>query len=393
MPLLTTELQASLASSELLATTAAGAVTFPTVLALAQTAVFKPLRITCAGVLSPVFGCLSVSLAGFAASFAAIKACSLIQDSLKSADGDSSSSTRKLSFSTPELIVSTVSSVVIFRALGGRFSSVLPSHLFHPGAFAAERIVAMRGTQSANSTEKALIRDLGKKYGCHSCGKRRVKMFVCDHQPPSHLLRKNKSSSAVASSERNVNVLRSDAQTSANASNVVDNGVTVRQYFYPQCYECSSMQGGLLNNGGKPSKAIVTHPLSLRLYHIFLPVPFAVAYLSTSLQDGVPSIAKLATNSGHVLKNFSSNAVDISQETAEKTTQTLKGSMAIASSRSKNTLHSLIRESDISELVSNFPLLIVWKRAVHFLDSFKNPGDAFHIMLWAFVIVAAWGTV
>ena len=66
--------------------------------------------------------------------------------------------------------------------------------------------------------------------------------------------------------------------------------------------------------------------------------------------------------------------------------------MAVAS-LNKNSLRSFIQESDIPELVSNFPLLIVWKRAVQFLDSFKNPGDGFHIMLWAFVIVAAWGTI
>ena len=71
MSLLITGFQASLASIKLLAMTAVGAVTFPTVLALAQTAVFKPLKITCAGRLAPIFGGLSISLAGFAASLLA----------------------------------------------------------------------------------------------------------------------------------------------------------------------------------------------------------------------------------------------------------------------------------------------------------------------------------
>ena len=391
MSLLTTELQASLASNELLATTAVGAATFPTVLALSQTAIFKPLRITCTARLAPIFGGLSVSLAGFTASFTAIKAYSLIQDSLSSANGDNTGTRKSLSFSTPELIISTVSSVVIFRALGGRFSSVLPSHLFHPGAFAVERVPAVRGQQSAVSTEKALIRDYGRRYGCHTCGKKQVKMFVCDHQPPSHLLRKNNSSSIAVTSERSAGELKVDVPSSSNA-NSTENGATVKQFFYPQCYNCSSMQGGLLN-GGNQSKAIIAHPFSLRLYHVFLPVPFTIAYLKSSLQD-TSSLAQLAatTSSGGVLKKFSSKTVEVAQERVEKATQTSKGSVAVASSN-KNSLRSFIQESDIPELVSNFPLLIVWKRAVQFLDSFKNPGDGFHIMLWAFVIVAAWGTM
>ena len=74
-----TELRGSLGGGELLGTAAVGAVTFPTLLAVAQTAVFKSLRITVASRLSPLFGVASVSAAGFAASLAAIKTCSLIQ--------------------------------------------------------------------------------------------------------------------------------------------------------------------------------------------------------------------------------------------------------------------------------------------------------------------------
>ena len=392
--LLTTDLQPSLASRELLATTAVGAVTFPTVLALAQTAIFKPLRITCASRLAPIFGGLSVSLAGFTASFVAIKAYSLIQDSLRGETMDNFSTGKPLSFSTPELVVSTVSSVVIFRALGGRFSSVLPSHLFHPGAFAVERVPAIRGQQAAVATEKALIREYGKKYGCHTCGKKRVDMMVCDHQPPSYFIRKNNSASTIASSERNVGEAKLDLPSSSS-NGVAENGVQVKQFFYPQCYSCSSMQGGLLN-GGSRSKLIITHPFSLRLYHVFLPVPFAMAYLKSTLQDEISTsyLAKLArtTSSDAALKTFSSRTTEVAREKVEKSTQTSKSSIAVASSN-KNSLRSFIQESDISELVSNFPLLIVWKRAVQFLDSFKNPGDGFHIMLWAFVIIAAWGTV
>ena len=211
--------------------------------------------------------------------------------------------------------------------------------------------------------------------------------FVSDHQPPSHLLRNSKSSGASAADATASN-LKADMELS-------NDGALVRQFFYPQCYKCSSLQGGSLNNVSK-SKAIVTHPLSLRLYHLFLPVPFVVAYLKSSLLEGetVSSLAKLTTSSSDTVKKITSKS-DVTGHTVDKATQTTNkdSELAMMSSSGKNTLQTLIQDSDIPGLVSNFPLLIVWKRAVEFLDSFKNPGDAFHIMLWAFIIVAAWGTI
>ena len=386
---LDTELRGSLGGGELLGTAAVGAVTFPTLLAVAQTAVFKPLRITVASRLSPLFGAASVSAAGFAASLATIKTCSLIQNTWESETKAGNGTSRMISFSTAELMVSTFSSVVVFRAVGGRFSSVLPSHLFHPGAFARERIPAIRGLKLANSSEKSLIRDYGRRYGCHTCGKKQVggHGFVSDHQPPSHLLKNSKSSGTLAA-ETTAGNLKADVELS-------NDGASVRQFFYPQCYKCSSLQGGSLNNGSK-SKAIVTHPLSLRLYHLFLPVPFVVAYLKSSLLEGesMSYVAKLTTPSSDTVKNITSKS-DVTVRMVDKATQaTNEGTEpAVMSLSGKNTLQTFIQDSDIPELVSNFPLLIVWKRAVEFLDSFKNPGDAFHIMLWAFVIVAAWGTI
>ena len=384
-------LTSSPSARELLGSAAAGAVAFPSVLAFAQVAVFKPLRITVASRLSPVFGAFSISLAGFTASLSAIKACSLIQESLQDGAKEAETDSKKITFSAPELVISTVSSVVIFRALGGRFSSVLPSHLFHPGAFARERIPAVRGYQLANVSEKNLIRDIGKRYGCHTCGKKQVSSFVCDHQPPSHLLKNCNSTSSTSSVAEAAGKVKVEVEgPSSNGGG--NNGGVVRQFFYPQCYKCSTMQGGTLN-GGNTSKAIISHPLSLRAYHAFLPVPFIIAYLKSNLRDEF-SLSELSPSSSVVVKNLNSRS-EVNQDRAEKETQTVKGSEMITSSQSsgKSTFRSLIQESDISHLVSNFPFLIVWQRAVQFLDSFRNPGDGFHIMLWAFVVVAAWGTV
>ena len=225
---LDTEVRGSLGGGKLLGSAAVGAVTFPTLLAVAQTAVFKPLRITVASRVSPLFGAVSVSAAGFAASLVAIKTCSLIQKTAGDGTKASNGTSRMISFSSAELMVSTFSSVVIFRAVGGRFSSVLPSHLFHPGAFARERIPAIRGLKLANSSEKSLIRDYGRRYGCHTCGKKQVggQGFVSDHQPPSHLLRSSKSS-GTSTAETTAGNLKGDMEL-ANDGN---DGARVRQFF------------------------------------------------------------------------------------------------------------------------------------------------------------------
>ena len=45
------------------------------------------------------------------------------------------------------------------------------------------------------------------------------------------------------------------------------------------------------------------------------------------------------------------------------------------------------------EVALNFPLFIIWRRIVHFFDSFHDPLASFHMTLWAFTVVAALGTV
>ena len=55
---------------------------------------------------------------------------------------------------------------------------------------------------------------VGKKYGCHSWGKRWSTSFVGDHMPPNKLVRKGQ-----------------------------------QQRFYPQCTSCSNLQGECMNKG------------------------------------------------------------------------------------------------------------------------------------------------
>lgn len=344
-------------AKEVVGSAVVGAVTFPAILAAAQTAIFKPLRLTYSqgNKATSLYGGLSVCAAGFVASLATAKTFSLIHTTFSLPENNSKQST--LSITGVDVLVSAVSSAVIFRALGGRFSAVLPSHLLRPGAFAKEWLPAIKGPRYATDKEKEVIQTFGKRYGCHSCGKKRGTSFVCDHQPPTKCLLQN--------------------ETNSNLS--------LLQRFYPQCNRCSLLQGGLLNSNGANGtslKFIRTHPFRLRLYHTFLPIPLAIAYLRGNTVD---------TKKVEDTKVEVQNASQESEATKMKNTSE-KGVQVVSTPSSKRTLHTLIHESDIDELVSNFPLLIVWNKLVGFLDSFRNPGDAFHVTLWAFVAIAAWGT-
>ena len=313
--------------------TVVGGITFPVLLGLAQSAVFKPLRITCgSGVLPALMGGASVCIASCVASLAMIKTCSLVQ---KWQSWPSESSPRRtITFSTPELLLSTVFGAVVFRALGGRYSSALPSSLLKPGAFAKEWIPA-KGPQYATPCEKDMIQQLGRKHGCHTCGRRlRLKLFIADHQPPSKTLPLDSSG--------------------------------ILQKFYPHCQRCASIQGGVVS-GNNISRSIRTHYLSLRLYHLFVPVPFGIAYLKTGDYDTVETASE------------SHERIECT-EVAAQTEDDLK-----------TTLRRMV-DTDLSSLITNFPLLIIWRRVMRFLDSF-HPIDGFHITLWMFGIVAVLGTL
>ena len=352
----------SLSRNELLAASLSGALAFPAVLGLGQVGLFKPLRLTCSSSLASVFGGASVLVAGCIASATAVYALSLTHHWEVSSQPDSPSvSNRKtVEFGARELLVSTTTSAIMFRALGGRFSSVLPSHLLKPGAFAQEWI-PVRSTQ-ATERQRHIVKQLGKSHGCHSCGTRSVKQFHADHQPPNKI-------------QNGLNSLSNSA-----------NGILQR--LYPQCKKCSSLQGALLahgNNGSRHSwNAIRTHPLSLRAYHLFLPIPFAVAYLKST-----NSSSQFSTE--HSQQKLSSAAVE-AKERDVQTAQVVASTPDVEQASTVRSFQTLFGESSLPSLIRDFPLLIIWNRIVYFLDSFHNAGDAFHITLWAFAIVAALGT-
>lgn len=268
------------------------------------------------------------------------------------------------------VFLSTVSGVLMFRALGGRFERVLPSNLLRPGAFAADWIPAKMEVKYASSAQKEMVQALGKKHGCHTCGTKSAEKFIADHQPPSRLI--------------------------GNHYGTLSQPNSLMQRFYPQCKQCSTMQGGLLagktaDTAVSQSMAIRTHGSSLRLYHAFLPLPFLITYLFNTGKENVSPTAATP---------MSDSAISSTKELVSTKSQSDSKTAAVAEKKeidvSKKHEEKDVPVSvwlDLEVPISNFPILIVWQEVVKFLDSFTNPLCAFHLTLWAFTIVAALGTV
>jgi hypothetical protein len=312
----------------------------------------------------------------------------------------------RLSLNRRDILLSTASGVVLFRAWGGRFGAVLPSNLMRPGAFAAEWIPALRESEAASPKEREVIKVLGQRYGCHSCGEKKGVDFVADHQPPSRLLGNHRNGGAKAP--------RSNP---------------LLQRFYPQCMRCSRTQGGVLGGGNGNSlthpKAIMTHSTSFQPHHIFLPLPFFIAYLtetgkglrkqiipddleareipsgertkplSAVKSSGKEEKAEAAEMARTVqAKDANSPQDKVKQKPKAKEKASPKVKSAKVEAEVENTEQKTADNSWLDmDVALDFPLLIVWRKLMLFLDSFANPLTSFHITLWMFTIIAAMGTV
>lgn len=325
-----------------------GVIAFPSLLGLAQVAIHRPLRLY-NGLRFPaasLLGGMTVCAAGALSSLAVVGTCSLIQGLEIEALGPPGRNS--VTFVGEDLALSTAMGCALFRAFGGRFSSALPSNILKPGAFGYEWIPA-KSAQYASTWEKDWIQQLGKRYGCHTCGRRRgVVKFSADHQPPSKL--------------------------------VSGNGDPGVQKFYPQCELCSGLQGGVISNGAwdRNSMAIVAHHYSLRAYHLFIPTPLAILGLKSSSPDPPQASRE-----------------EVRKKVETSSTQTKPFHVENTSSESPLSLQApLPRDSNVGEFeIRNCPLIIFWKNMVQFLDSFKSPIDCFHITLWVFTLFAACGTI
>lgn len=119
--------------------------------------------------------------------------------------------------------------LLTFKLLGGRCWAIAPSSYTDLGSF-SRRAMSIPATQKyATSAERSAMERMGRIAGCHTCGsrmlfKRGSFRFVGDHMPPKSV------------AERLNRRLHRRLL-----------GWRVPFRFYPQCRDCSSVQGSILS--------------------------------------------------------------------------------------------------------------------------------------------------
>lgn len=115
----------------------------------------------------------------------------------------------------------------LYLTLGGRFWAIAPSSLTSLGAFARPRVGSLPATRRyATPSERRAIQQLGRRFGCHSCGRTGTGpglgpaiKFNADHMPPLWEARR-------ADQDHWRRLLRRPIQLR----------------FFPQCVSCSGAQ-------------------------------------------------------------------------------------------------------------------------------------------------------
>lgn len=155
-------------ASDIAEGTLLGVAAFPLTIGSLQTAVFRPLRLTSNKYfIAPLFGSLSVAISASISSLVFVyyvdysrHATSRVFENYKR-KLDSCIPSFKYTFQKSDLLLYSACSMVVFKAFGGRFRSVLPSSLIHPGSFA--RVSLSANSQSyASDVAKMKLNQLGK---------------------------------------------------------------------------------------------------------------------------------------------------------------------------------------------------------------------------------------
>ena len=111
--------------------------------------------------------------------------------------------------------------VTAYAILGGRPTSLAPSHLASVGAFGRRKASLAASRNYATDAQRKQLAALGRRFGCHTCGVKSSIKWIADHQPPQKIA-----------------ALR-DARWWKRLPFL---GAPTSQRFYPQCAPCSQKQ-------------------------------------------------------------------------------------------------------------------------------------------------------
>jgi hypothetical protein len=141
--------------------------------------------------------------------------------------------------------ISCALGLVSFQLLGGRFWAIAPSSYTHVGSFARESIAATE--RYATAAQRLALAKIGRRCGCHTCGTKILfgKSLIADHQPPKSVVRQQMQSSSILSF-----LFRREAEAKFR--------------FFPQCIDCSQIQGSILSAATRQSSSeSILRPISL----------------------------------------------------------------------------------------------------------------------------------
>lgn len=74
--------------------------------------------------------------------------------------------------------------LLCFTLLGGRSTSLSPSHYAQLGAFHSKKASLPATAEYATQVERGVIQEFGRLFGCHTCGIKRGVRYHADHMPP-----------------------------------------------------------------------------------------------------------------------------------------------------------------------------------------------------------------
>lgn len=278
---------------------AVSAAAYASTLAGAQALGFG-LRLSCASRLAPLVGALAVA----AASAAAGQASAGLARWRRSGGGRDSGAAlfpplRPFSLrawaatvQAEDVALDVLLGGALFVASGGRFRSLLPSDVARVGALARESIPATLGANYASETQRAELKLLFKRHGCHHCGAKRGNV-IADHQPPNKTVygssaartaaaaaavadaaaRKGGAGGGVGRVAKRVHALAKPHTFLARMRHLLlrlkprsaspKGGPFPPQRFYPQCVPCSGVQADAMRTG---ATKLVAHHGGLQPY-------------------------------------------------------------------------------------------------------------------------------